>query len=231
MIGKQIINLDSVNSTNDYIKKNIDSLDEGCFVIDKQQTRGRGRHNNSWESPLGNLYCSYLVKGNFNRENIFEFHTTTSIAIIKTLERYSLSGLIKFPNDIIVNSKKIAGILIETIGYEKIDYVIVGIGINLNQREFLDLNSKATSISKEKGRDVNIVSFMNVLLACINNTKADGTTFSEYLDKSIVIDRRITYNGNEAIIKQIKPNGNIVLENSNTLYEVNYNEISLSEIY
>lgn len=231
MIGKQIICLDTVSSTNDYIKNNIDTLEDGCFVIAQQQTCGRGRHNNSWVSPLGNLYCSYLVKGNYDRENIFEFHTTTSIAIIKTLERFSLSGLIKFPNDIIVNSKKIAGILIETIGYEKIDYVIIGIGINLNQRDFFDLSSKATSISKEVGGDVNIESFIDVLLAGINNTKANETTFSEYLNKSIVINRKITYNGNESIIKQIKPNGKLVLENSNILFEVNYNEISLSEIY
>ena len=71
MIGKTILKFDQLNSTNDYIKKNIVDLDDGTIVVAKQQTKGKGRHGNVWYSPEGNLYFSILVKKNVSRENLF----------------------------------------------------------------------------------------------------------------------------------------------------------------
>ena len=148
-----LIVLSSVDSTNNYLQTLLDnnSLEEGTVVISLEQTMGRGQRGNSWQSlPEDGLYASILfLPPNFSVEN--QYYLNKAIAC--GTARYIASTVnddvkIKWPNDILIGDKKVAGILIEnSIRGNQISSVIAGIGINLNQLHF-DFNyaTQATSL-------------------------------------------------------------------------------------
>ncbi len=137
-----LIVLSSVDSTNNYLQTLFDnnSLEEGTVVISQEQTMGRGQRGNSWQSlPGDGLYASILfLPSNFSVEN--QYYLNKAIAC--GTARYIASAVnddvkIKWPNDILIGDKKVAGILIEnSIRGNLISSVIAGIGINLNQLHF-----------------------------------------------------------------------------------------------
>lgn len=137
-----LIVLSSVDSTNNYLQTLFDnnSLDEGTVVISLEQTKGRGQRGNSWQSlPGDGLYASILfLPPNFSVEN--QYYLNKAIAC--GTARYIASKVnddvkIKWPNDILIGDKKVAGILIEnSIRGSFLSSCIAGIGINLNQLHF-----------------------------------------------------------------------------------------------
>ncbi|MEA1912968.1 MAG: biotin--[acetyl-CoA-carboxylase] ligase [candidate division WOR-3 bacterium] len=122
----KIIKLEEVDSTNEWIKKNRKRLSDLDSVIAITQTAGKGRGSNRWFSPPGGLWLSLMIeKFPGNRGSL---SLASSVATAETLENYGLEVHLKWPNDIIVNSKKIGGVLIEKAQ----DGLVVGIGLNLN---------------------------------------------------------------------------------------------------
>ena len=153
----KIIKLDAIDSTNSYLKKllNKESLDDLTVVVSKHQTKGRGRNGNVWSNkPSLNLAFSiYKRFSDFEIDKKFMLNVISSISVYETLKKYNLLDLtIKWPNDIMTADKKISGILIENnIRGNRIKYSVIGIGININQREFKNLPN-ATSIFIETGK-------------------------------------------------------------------------------
>ena len=153
----KIIKLDAIDSTNSYLKKllNKESLDDLTVVVSKHQTKGRGRNGNLWSNkPSLNLAFSIYKKfSDFEIDKKFMLNVISSISVYETLTKYNLLGLkIKWPNDIMTADKKISGILIENnIRGNRIKHSVIGIGININQREFKNLPN-ATSIFIETGK-------------------------------------------------------------------------------
>jgi BirA family biotin operon repressor/biotin-[acetyl-CoA-carboxylase] ligase len=231
MIGNQIINFDLIDSTNDYIKKHLESLSHGTIVTASKQSKGRGRLNNTWQSPLGNLYFSFVLKQNTKQEDLFSLQITVSLALIKLLEIYNVTSKIKYPNDILVNNKKIAGILIETSGYTNIESIIIGIGLNLNQIDFYDLNVKATSVKKENGISYEALDFLNQFIVIYNSLKYNQSLYFEYILKSNTIGKTVTYNDKKYIVKNILENGNLLLSNNDEDIEIHFAKISFTELY
>ena len=146
-----IIKLDAIDSTNNYLKKII--LNEGItdytIVTAKFQTEGKGQLGTKWESEHSkNLICSVYKKNiNIKVQDQFVISALVSLALIKTLKKVNLSNsYIKWPNDIMSDNKKICGILIENIVKENyIKDAVIGIGLNVNQTIFNNLPN-ATSI-------------------------------------------------------------------------------------
>lgn len=136
----KIIALNEVGSTNNYANKLIASgAKEGTVVLAQFQTRGKGQSGNQWESESGkNLLASLILYPDFlEAANQFLLSKITSLAIAGFLKNYVEEVTIKWPNDIYVKNRKIAGILIEnSIKGTKIDSSVVGFGINLNQETF-----------------------------------------------------------------------------------------------
>ena len=153
----KIIKLDAIDSTNSYLKKllNKESLDDLTVVVSKHQTKGRGRNGNLWlNKPSLNLAFSiYKRFSDFEIDKKFMLNVISSISVYETLKKYNLLDLtIKWPNDIMTVDKKISGILIENnVKGNRIKYSVIGIGININQREFKNLPN-ATSIFIETGK-------------------------------------------------------------------------------
>lgn len=137
----KIVRLDEVDSTNSYLSGKFANrpLPEGSVVVAKGQVKGRGQGLNKWNSETGkNLTCSFVLYPDFLQPQYqFFISKVASLAVADLVSLYTDKVSIKWPNDIYVNDKKIAGILIEnTLERNIIKSSIIGIGLNVNQKDF-----------------------------------------------------------------------------------------------
>ena len=154
-----IIYLDKVNSTNFYAKENFDILDDRTIISAGSQFDGRGRYNRKWvDFGEGNLFMSIVLKpeGEF-RQTYACLTQYLSVVLHHILEDYGLEPSIKWPNDVLVDGKKIAGILCESVLDKNVfKGLVLGIGVNLNAQKSdfsLVKDRKVTSLNVELGRE------------------------------------------------------------------------------
>ena len=148
-----IIWLDEVDSTNKYLRRHIDSLDNLSVVSVLLQTEGRGQGDHKWHSAKGqNLIFSILLKNpDIPAAQQSEISDAVSESVVELLHRHGIKAWIKPPNDIWVEQKKICGILIEhSLRSSRISWSIIGIGLNVNQISFPDDLPNPTSMALEK---------------------------------------------------------------------------------
>ncbi|MEM3576997.1 MAG: biotin--[acetyl-CoA-carboxylase] ligase [Candidatus Bathyarchaeia archaeon] len=157
--GKTIISLRKVDSTNNFAKKLARyGAAEGTVVIAEEQTAGRGRHWRKWFSPRGGLYFSVILRPKMKVNEAVGIVVAAGLAVIKVLsEDYGLRVEAKWPNDVLLNGKKVCGILTEVNSTgENVNYAVVGIGINANSitaKEFPEeLKLIATSLREKLKR-------------------------------------------------------------------------------
>ena len=163
----KIFNFEKVTSTNDVAINLIKNEKEQLgYVCAKIQTKGRGTHGKDWISKKGNLFSSifFILKDNYPPFN--EFAIINSIIISDVIKNFCTKQNInlKFPNDIFVNGKKICGILQETISIDNINFLIVGVGINVNSNPLIQDAYQATNIlseTKKKTRNRRNIKFHN----------------------------------------------------------------------
>lgn len=164
-----IIKLDAIGSTNVYLKNLLANLNLENFtvVVTENQTAGKGQRGAVWSSePCSNLTFSVLVKDLLvGIEAIYDLNVAVSLSVFKAVKSIGVEGLsIKWPNDILADNKKVGGILIENIIKSNGDiFSIVGIGINVNQKNFGEL-SQATSLFNVLGRELDKEVLMNAVL-------------------------------------------------------------------
>jgi len=142
-----LIKLEEVDSTNEWVKRNIEKLSDLDGIIARIQTRGKGRGSNKWFSPPGGLWLTLMIKEFPSNKGVLS--QLSSVAIAEVLENYGLHVELKWPNDIIISKKKIGGVLIEG----RNESFIVGIGLNLN----LDVSDFPQSLQE------NIISSKEIL--------------------------------------------------------------------
>ena len=152
-LAKDIIYLPETDSSNIQAKRlGENGGKNGTVVVTNRQTAGRGRRGKEWISPAGNCYFSMLLYPDVRVDRASMITLISAMAVAKTVKEISgLCAMIKWPNDVVVNGKKICGILTESsTDLEYIQYVVVGIGINCNQKEFdSEIKDMATSIFLE----------------------------------------------------------------------------------
>jgi BirA family transcriptional regulator, biotin operon repressor / biotin---[acetyl-CoA-carboxylase] ligase len=170
-IGKQLVFVPECHSTNTLALQISQgrAANEGTVVITNNQTAGRGQRGNTWESAPGmNLTFSVILTPGF-LESKAQFYLTiiTSLAVCDYLETKCDSPIsVKWPNDILVQQKKISGILIENqVQGARITYAITGIGFNINQTEFQ--HDKATSLKTITGVEHQLEPALHLLLHCL----------------------------------------------------------------
>lgn len=130
------IHFETIDSTNTYLKENYEKLDNFTFVSADFQSAGRGRNNRNWKSEKGeNLLFSLLIKDKALIDKFSSLSVISAFSIIKALNLEHLS--IKWPNDIYYKDSKLCGILLEAVTRNEIECLIIGIGLNVNQREFV----------------------------------------------------------------------------------------------
>jgi biotin-[acetyl-CoA-carboxylase] ligase BirA-like protein len=161
---RNVIYLDEVDSTNEWVKRQTD-LPDGTVVMAAFQTRGKGQYNHRWEAKANeNILMTRLWKAPVI-PTIYVLQKNLSLLLVSVLADYQINATIKSPNDILVNQKKIAGILLETQMTEGVfEHFIIGIGLNVNQVEFPDYLSSATSMALETSRTFDLKDVLNNLL-------------------------------------------------------------------
>jgi BirA family biotin operon repressor/biotin-[acetyl-CoA-carboxylase] ligase len=171
VIGRDIRVFQKTTSTSDVVEKLArDGVKEGVVVFAESQTKGRGRLGRKWTSPPGKgLWFSVLLRPDLRPQAVTQLTIASATALVRAI--HSQTGLtpeIKWPNDILRNGKKLAGILTEMSGeLDHVKHVILGIGVdvNLTARELPpDLRQLATSIQMETGRDVDRAGLATAIL-------------------------------------------------------------------
>lgn len=140
-VGKDLIFVPECHSTNTFALElsNLPSTKEGTVIVTDHQTAGRGQRGSSWETTKGmNLTFSVILKPSFlSIKDQFALNTFSALAIHDVLDKKSIEASIKWPNDVLINDKKVCGILIENqIRGSQVSNSIVGIGLNVNQDSF-----------------------------------------------------------------------------------------------
>lgn len=134
-IGNNLHIYKEVTSTNDVAKKFVDDdAPEGTVILAEQQTAGRSRKRTDWASPEGGIYMTIILKPEITLLEASKLTIVTGVALAKTLhDKFNIDAGIKWPNDILIGSKKICGILTEAVtDFDKIKAVLIGVGIDLN---------------------------------------------------------------------------------------------------
>lgn len=209
--------IEQTNSTNTLLKELIAKGQEPDFIYAGYQTAGRGQTGNSWESEKGkNLICSILLPPN---KNLYFLNIAVSVAILRLFDE---PLTIKWPNDIYWKDKKLAGILLENaiIGNE-VKYTIAGIGLNVNQTEFVSDAPNPVSLKQISGKEYAIDPLMQDLLEAVHTVlnEPEEAVWSEY--KAHLYRREgywpfADHNGTfEAQIEDVLPSGEIVLRDKN----------------
>ena len=150
---KQFDYLHRVDSTNDYLKAFVEE-GETRMVVAREQTSGKGRGDRNWYSPPGEgLYLSYLLYPGWQLERSPFLSMLTGLAVVQAIREEGPSSLqlkLKRPNDILIAGKKVGGILIEMSSMQdRILWAIVGIGVNLYQKDFPEDLPRPTSLAQE----------------------------------------------------------------------------------
>lgn len=239
MIISKIISFEEMDSTNKYIKENLEQLESGTVIFAKQQRNGYGRRARVWFSEKGStLTCSVLIKQPL-RKDLGLITQCVAVSILKTLEKYEIKPMIKWPNDILVQGKKISGVLVENIVGETDVSVIIGIGININNKEFdPSIRDKATSLYLETKQTFDIVVFLNSLLEefeqYYQNYLNQNTAFLEVcrthsclIGKEIILEKT----HEKAYVKDIDHQGRLLIEKNGNEFVYTGNEVSLSNNY
>ena len=155
--GKTVHFARETDSTNLWIKRLAkEGASEGTLALAEFQSAGRGRLGRSWEVPEGtSVMMSILLRPKFEPQYAPTLTLVMGMAVAKAVKKLGFDVSIKWPNDVVVSHKKICGILTEMgVRDGKIDYAVIGVGINVNIREFPEeMADKATSLYLESGRE------------------------------------------------------------------------------
>ena len=229
-IGQNKVFLPETYSTNSYaieLLKNVNAI-EGTVVYTHKQTQGKGQRGNSWiAEPERNATFSLILKPTFlNSKNTFYLSKITALALYDVLTEIlndsQFDIKIKWPNDILVNKKKVAGVLIEnSILNDALHWSVIGIGLNVNQNDFGALNT-ATSLNLLNGKDYVIESVMESLFTHFEKwymrlKKSDFKLIDEAYQKLLFglnTDAEFEQNGNrfKAKVQGVNEHGLLVLK-------------------
>lgn len=227
IFGHTVYSFESIDSTNTFSKqlKNVEAP-HGTIVISEEQTSGRGRLQRNWISPAGeNLLFTIILYPDFGLDKISLLPFAGSLAIADAIDSITgLSATCKWPNDVLINRKKVCGMLLESsLGNSVQEKIILGIGLNVNQIEFSDdLKFKASSLRLESGISVNRVSLLQKILEELENRYEQLSHFpaqqilNDWRMKALLFGKKITVLENEfsfaATAIDVAEDGSLIIE-------------------
>ncbi|MBN2797061.1 MAG: biotin--[acetyl-CoA-carboxylase] ligase [Clostridia bacterium] len=245
-LGKELIFLETIDSTNEYLKKNAFKLPHGTVVISDEQTKGKGRLGRVWESQSQTgIWMSILLKPEIPPYDAPKITQIAGAAMVLTLRAFGFDVKIKWPNDLILDKKKVCGVLTEmSAELGEINYVVVGIGVNVHQKNFPDeIRDKATSLSLHTDQMIsrkNLIlrffdHFENLYLKFIEE-KSLKETIMICKEHSILIGEKVKLitksSVREVYVEDLDEEGQLVVMNENNEKEkVFYGEVSVRGLY
>lgn len=246
--GKCVVYFDETDSTNNRIRNLAEEgAAHGTLAVADRQTAGKGRRGRSWESPKGkNIYMSILLRPDMEPSKAPQLTLVMAMSVAQAIrEHEQMDVQIKWPNDIVLNKKKICGILTEmSTEIDYIDHVVIGIGINVND-EFIpeELQEKATSMKLEAKRSIQRSSLIATIM---KHFEVNYEKFMEKLDLSFMQEdynailvnfgKEVTVIGADAqwnaTAKGITSTGELLVEKADgSIEEIYSGEVSVRGIY
>ncbi len=195
----KVFEFDTVESTQDIaLQKNFE-----CVIVAKNQTKGRGRLDRTWQSLEGNLMASVVIKANI--EDIFKIVMSISVTIVEAIN----AGQIKWPNDILINNKKVCGVLIEK-GQE--GFYVIGFGLNIEHSPNIPNLIYPATCLKEEGIFVEKKETLNKIIKNLKNNMQSIDLYKKYKSKLYGIGSLCKINNIEGIFKDVDKSGFINIE-------------------
>lgn len=234
-----LILVDSTTSTNDWIKENADKLNAGTVLVANYQSQGKGRNQRFFYSPKDSgIYLSILLKPNMDFDQILKITSCTSVAIYDAIDKnYGIQCQIKWVNDILIDYKKIAGILCETSFTDNQQNLIIGVGINIHSHPFPDeLKNIAGCIedftSQTISRNTLIQDFLNYFYYYYQHLQTNNF-IDTYRNASCVLGKDIqVYEGNHiynAHALSINDKGHLIIKVNGKTRELSSGEITIRQ--
>ena len=240
-IGRNFIYCDEIESTNSELLAGKQQYKKtGTVLLAEKQLAGKGRKNRTWQSARGlNLTFSVLLmKDVIAGININHLNLAASLAVASAIENlYQLKTELKWPNDVLIDKKKVAGILTETsIKGTKIERVVIGFGINLNQLVFQgDFNIPPTSLKLELGINIDRENLLAEVLnifeeLLIKLEEKPESILAEWRAKCQMIGDKITITENDkiksGIFYDIDDNGYLLLKRNDAIEKIHFGDMS-----
>lgn len=218
-LGKSIHAFDEQESTQDYANSlpNIESV-HGTIVIARKQKRGKGRMGRTWISPEGGLWMSIIFRPKYNVNNIIFTQFMGALAIAEAImEITNIRCALKWPNDVMINEKKVCGILVDVNLESKDKVIVMGVGLNANietssvNDNLTDNSIKATSLKKEYGNDIDLVHLTKAIIDRVEyyyyELLSTGKTL-EIIDlwkknSDIIGKKGVVYDGNKKVVGKV----------------------------
>ncbi|WP_255882520.1 MULTISPECIES: biotin--[acetyl-CoA-carboxylase] ligase [unclassified Ruminococcus] len=246
-IGRPTVILDSVDSTNEEIKRRAkQGAKQGLTVVSDEQFSGKGRLGRVWKSPKGtSVYESILLRPELAPSQVPCITLAAGLAMCRTINSIAdFNAKIKWPNDIIIGRKKLCGILTEmAIEDNTVSFAVVGMGININNRSFPEeISKKATSLYLEKEREFSrsdiIIRLAQSFEDIYNEFIMGGfeSIKDEYISLCATIGRSVSAKRNDGEISgtavDIAPDGGLIVETQNGEKKyISTGEVAVQGIY
>ncbi len=247
-LNYNIIWKDTIESTNTFVLENQDNLANKTIVATLNQTKGRGTKKRTFKSiPQKTLAFSILLK-KINLSCLIKIPIMTAICFIKTAEKFSVNNCkIKWFNDILIENKKIAGILCESKILNKTANIVIGVGANIlsTEEELISLSLlKATSIFSKTNLKIDPINFLNAFVKTFENL-FKTLVENENNEKNLIdlYEKHCQTIGKNIKIFNLKtgeiffgkalnltPFGHLLISNNNNLTKIDYNNYSIEEI-
>jgi BirA family biotin operon repressor/biotin-[acetyl-CoA-carboxylase] ligase len=238
---------EQTKSTNDDARESLkNSTDILSAHFSEQQSAGRGRNSRKWISPFGqNIYLSLAWQSNLNFTDIEGLSLAIGVEIVNSLKSYTDEVIeIKWPNDLLINQKKLGGILIETSsGKDDCLEIIIGIGVNIfmQNKDTDEIDQEWTNLEncKNKILDRNLISanLLNNLIRLTKDFKTIGFRgYKEAFEKrnalmnkdcEVLINGKVDYHG---LVVGINEKGELLIKRNNEILNLRYGEVSIREL-
>ncbi len=230
-----IIQLDSVDSTNNYMKallKSGEPLKPYTVVCAKEQTAGRGRLKRVWHTEKNSSLCMSLC---FPFEGNPSITLLCALGVYKALQSLTLTPLqIKWPNDIIADGKKICGILTEGVS----GYAVIGIGVNLNNSDFpTDIAHKATSLHLLTGSTFSLEEVAERIADSVlemletHHGIADESALEQYRNLCANIGRQVIWQEKPGVATGVDIDGSLIVSFKDNTEKIGFGEVTVTDIY
>jgi BirA family biotin operon repressor/biotin-[acetyl-CoA-carboxylase] ligase len=224
IVGSRVLYYPSLTSTMDVARQEaLSTAAEGTVIIADEQTAGRGRLKRSWLTPTGNLALSVVLSPRVSE--LPSLIMVASLAVVHSIA--AVTGIktgIKWPNDVLINNKKVCGILIETdarpLRGGRANYAIIGIGINVNFRpaDYPEIQSLATSLMQEVGIHVSRLALIRTLLRELDrlylDLKSGISPYEEWRNNLVMLGQNVKVTDTDGVVEGLAES---VVEDSSLL--------------
>ena len=238
-IGRRIIFLPETGSTNEIgIREALNGAPEGTVIIAGKQTRGRGRLKRAWNTPEGNIALSVILYPDMTLLHLLIM--AASLAVVHAIETVTgLKAGIKWPNDVLIDDRKVCGILIESdIRSTGVNYTVTGIGINVNigNDELAGVLTPATSLLIETGKEVSRIDLIRELLSDMDrmysSLSSGERVFGEWRDRLVTLGSEVRATSVneviEGVAESVDASGNLLVrDTAGTLHRIVAGDVTL----